>query len=360
MTLAAETLVPRNAATSAGPLTTGAHRRTVAVLLAVALSATLLAPATASAISRNAVLSRAQSWVDSPVTYSQKRYHLGYRTDCSGYVSMCWKTRISWATSSFHAVTHKIAKTSLKPGDALLKKGYHIRLFYGWLDPAHTEYVAYEAGTQVAVCRIHSFADDLAFGYVPTRYDHISDSAASTNLLHNGSFNSWVDSWGSSGQQPVWWQTGGQWGQSYRQWGQTLVTHRKDTYRSTHSSAALLNPSADSAAYTELSQSTSVTAGEGYRFTAWAKTAFDARGLELRLVYLDAAGEPLSETTATGDASVLGSTSFTRMSVASTTPSGSVSALVSIRLAGGSTTDASGTIVPGSSAMLDDISLTRQ
>jgi hypothetical protein len=241
----------------------------------------------------------------------------------------------------------------------MLKKGYHIRLFYGWLDPAHTEYVAYEANTKVAVCRIHSLADDLAFGYVPTRYDHISGSVTSTNLLHNGNFNSWVDSWSSPGQQPVWWQTDGQWGASFNQWDRALVSHRKDTYRSARNSAKLVNPEADAATYTELSQTASVTAGASYRLTAWAKTAFDPHSVELRLVYLNALGQSLAETTATGDAWHLDNSAFKRMSVASTTPSGAVSAIASVRLSGGSTTDASGTIVPGTSAMLDDISLTR-
>ena len=331
----------------------------VALLLPLILSATLLAPAVASAISRNTVLARAQSWVDSPVKYSQAKHHLGYRTDCSGYVSMCWRTGTSWSTRSFHVVTHKIAKSQLKPGDAMLKKGYHIRLFYGWLDAAHTQYVAYEANTMVAVCRIHSLADDLSVGYVPTRYDHVSDSATSTNLLQNGSFNTWASTW-SRGDQPVWWQTDGQWGQTRIAWNQTLVTHRKDTYRSTHSSAKLINPAADPATYSELSQSTSVTAGVGYRLTAWAKTAFAAHGVELRLVYLNAAGEPVAETSGTGDAASLDNSAFKRMSVASTTPIDAVRALVTVRLAGGSTTDASGTVVPGTSATLDDISLTRQ
>ena len=133
--------------------------RALALPLAAALALALFAgPASALAISRDSVLSRAQGWVDKPVPYSQSKYHAGYRTDCSGYVSMCWSTGTSWSTSSFHAVTHKIAVSQLKPGDAMLKKGYHIRLFYGWADDAHTAYVAYEANTVVAVCRVHSLA----------------------------------------------------------------------------------------------------------------------------------------------------------------------------------------------------------
>ncbi len=164
-----------------------------AVLMVSALAFVVLGAPAALGISRNSVLARAQNWVDSPVRYSQAKRHLGYRTDCSGYVSMCWKTGTSWSTRSFHTVTHRIPSGQLRPGDALLKKGYHIRLFYGWLDEAHTQYVAYESGNgKVAVCRIHSIRDDMDFGYVPVRFDRISSSPASSNLLQNGSFNSWA------------------------------------------------------------------------------------------------------------------------------------------------------------------------
>jgi hypothetical protein len=110
----------------------------VLFVAAFALALTLLSAPGAQAITRDAVLTRAQAWVDSPVPYSQSKYHLGYRTDCSGYVSMCWSTGTSWATSSFGAVTHRIPTAQLRPGDAMLKKGYHIRLFEGWVDATHT------------------------------------------------------------------------------------------------------------------------------------------------------------------------------------------------------------------------------
>jgi hypothetical protein len=39
-------------------------------------------------ITRAQILARAQTWVDAKVPYSQSAYRDGYRTDCSGYVSM--------------------------------------------------------------------------------------------------------------------------------------------------------------------------------------------------------------------------------------------------------------------------------
>lgn len=325
----------------------------VALLVPLVLSLTVLAAPSASAISRNGVLARAQRWVDAPVRYSQARRHLGYRTDCSGYVSMCWRTGTSWSTRSFHTVSHRIPTSALKPGDALLKKGYHIRLFYGWVDDARTEYVAYESGSgTVAVCRIHSIADDLAFGYVPARYDRIRNSARPRNILQNGSFNVWARSWGPQPEQAVWWQTSGP------PWEQ-VIAHRKGVYRSTHSSLELRNPSGDPATFTEISQSTPVVAGADYRLSGWAKTAFDPRGVELRLAYLNAIGETVAETSIAGDNSYLDASTFRQMSVLLAAPADAVRALVSVRLAGGTTTDASGTIVPGTSVTLDDISLAR-
>jgi len=328
-------------------------------LAALACALVLLSPGASFAISRNTTLSRAQQWVDAPVGYSQHKYHKGYRTDCSGYVSACWATGTSWATASFHNVTHKITKASLRPGDAMLKKGYHIRLFYGWLDEAKTQYVAYESGTdmvsgksKVAICRVHSYAEDRASGFVPTRYDHISASAAPTNLLHNGGFNSWAYSWNTQSLQPVWWETP-------ESWRETNVIRAKKAYRGAMSSAKLVNSSGDAQVFTEISQSVAISAGTEYRAGAWAKTAFEPRGLELHLTYLDLAGRSLAESSTTGDLAAVDNAAFRKMAVRFTAPEGAVRARVTVRLAGGGSTDASGNPVPGTSAYLDDISLVR-
>jgi hypothetical protein len=312
----------------------------------------VLGPASASAITRNSVLSRAQSWVDSPVRYSQRKRHLGYRTDCSGYVSMCWQTKTSWSTKSFSGVTRRIAVSQLKPGDALLKKGYHIRLFYGWVDEAHTQYVAYEAGNSlVGVCRIHSIAEDLRVGYKPTRYRRITDSPKSSNLLQNGSFNTWAASWGR-GNQPVWWQTDGQW------W-QTLATQRKDQYRSARSSLLLTNPG-DSRDDTELSQSVPIVAGASYQLTGWAVTPSDPRGLHMSLEFLNAGGVPVADVVTSGDQWGVGGSAFTGMSVLLAAPADAVRAVVTVGLAASAPTDANAGVPQPSSVTLDDISLVRQ
>ena len=322
-------------------------RLRVPIIALFVLGCALLGAPSAHAITRDAVLTRAQSWADSPVPYSQSKYHLGYRTDCSGYVSMCWSTGTSWATSSFGAVTHRIPTAQLKPGDAMLKKGYHIRLFEGWVDATHTSYVAYEANTVVAVIRIHSFADDLAVGYVPTRYNSISDGSPPNDMLRNRSFDVWTRSWSSASDQPVWWTVSGP-------ARRTLAVHRTDLRRTGRNSLALLNPGDDPVTFTELSQTASVAAGSLYRLSAWARGASDPAGVSLRITYLGAAGASLAETSTSGDRWSLDNASFRQMSAMTTAPAGAVNARVTVRLAGGTTLGA-----PGTSVTLDDISLAR-
>lgn len=328
--------------------------RLVAVVAACAVAFTLVGAADAQAITRAEVLSRAQRRVNAPVPYSQSKYYAGYRTDCSGYVSSAWATGTSWATRSFHLVTHPISVSDLKPGDALLKKGYHIRLFYGWLDEERTQYVAYESayGT-VAAARIHSIDDDLAFGYVPVRYDRITNGPAPRNVLNNGAFRTWTRSWGGRPDQPVWWSV------ESDLWWETLARKRTDTYRTRVASLELTNPSEDPEVTTTLSQSVRIVPGADYRTTAWAKTASDPGAIELSIAYLDAAGTAVAETTSTGAAAGLDPSSFRPISMLTSAPPQAVRARVSVRLAGGSSIDSSGTTMTGTAVTLDDISLVR-
>lgn len=299
------------------------------------------------------MIARAQGWVDKPVRYSQSKYHAGYRTDCSGYVSMCWATGTSWSTSTFFAVTRRISVSQLKPGDAMLKRGSHVRLFYAWADDARTSYITYESGYgSVAVCRTHDLATDLAAGYVPTRYNRISDSATPNNVLRNRTFDAWLKPWNRPPERPLWW-TASSSGLP------TLATHRKDVYRTARNSLELSNPNADSGGITELSQVATITPGVPYLLTAWARTPSDPANLELGVAYLDASGQSVAETTTTGDAWGVGGSAFRRMSVKLTAPASATRARVTMRLAGGNTTDTVGGVTGGTSAILDDIALAR-
>lgn len=338
-----ETAVPQVFAGRTTPI----HRRALllgALVLLFALS--VLCPASARAITRPTVLARAQSWVDKPVPYSQAAYHLGYRTDCSGYVSMCWQTGTSWSTSTFHVVTHSIKVSELKPGDAMLKKGYHIRLFHNWTDGSHTSYVAYEAGTKVAVARVHSLSTDLKSGYIPTRYNEILDGPPADDVLWNGSFDAWSASWDVSDTQPLTWNVDGP------QW-QTLAVHRTDVAHTGHDSLQLFAPGDKAHTPTEVSQAASVTAGANYRLCAWARTAGDPAALRLSVEYLAVDGASLGGTSTTGAQFGINDTGFGPITALTTAPAGAVNAVVTVRLA-----PTSGAAEPAS-AIIDDISLAR-
>jgi putative cell wall-binding protein len=156
----------------------------VAASIAVALL-----PSSALAISRDLVLSRGNVWANHVqsvdpktgkktygVPYSQSRWALengtllptatanpsskGYRTDCSGFVSMCWNLRdssgnpYSTTTADMGAKGSKkyfeITKAQLQPGDAILKSTDwgapvgHVILFCGWTDSSQKSYWALE------------------------------------------------------------------------------------------------------------------------------------------------------------------------------------------------------------------------
>ena len=323
------------------------------VVLALALTLVVMGATNAYAIQRTTVLARAQVRVDKPVPYSQSRYFAGYRTDCSGYASMCWATGTSWNTRTFYYVTHSIPTTQLAPGDALLKKGTHIRIFYGWVDDAHTQYVAYEsANSMVAGCRIHRIADDLADGYKPTRYDHISGSVTSRNLLKNGSLDVWAKSLETWRTQPVWWAfTGSR--------DATLTARRQDLVKATRNSVQLINPSTSAKTFTSMSQEVTVTPETTYTLSAWARTACSPTGVEVHLDYLDAADQPIATRRLVGSAAAVDGSTFRQLSTTVVSPKGAVRALVTLRLAGGTTSISETQTVPGTSALFDEISLVR-
>ena len=102
---------------------------------------------------RLAIINRGLDWIDQRVLYSQTPQSAegGYRTDCSGFVSMCWgfgapgNTTYSFAGGPWDdRRSHRINWADLEPGDALNDPQHHIVLFAGWLDEAHTRLCAME------------------------------------------------------------------------------------------------------------------------------------------------------------------------------------------------------------------------
>lgn len=320
----------------------------VASALVTAFATALVVAPAALGISRSEVLARAQKRVDLPVPYSQQRYVEGYRTDCSGYVSYCWKTGTSWNTRSFYRVTHGIKTFELQPGDAMLKPGYHIRLFYAWLDDAHTTYVAYESASgKIAGVRIHSIAEDLAFGYKPVRYNSISGTVSSSNRLKNPGFDTWALSWGDNPETPVWWETNAE-------WDETLAWRRQNVYRTARNSLELVNASTDPFATSELRQTVQVTPGELYQFSAWAIPKGDPADVSVSLAYQDEYGQTIAEADSSGDRPWMISGTFRQLSVVLTAPPDAVTAVATVRLARG---ESASSAITGTSVVLDDLSL---
>lgn len=128
--------------------------------VAVALSATigLSAPKPAQAatraktITRSAVIDRSKLWVKHRVPYSQRGSHMGYRRDCSGYVSFAWKVGRSYTTRTLHKVSHRVSLSQARPGDAVLYKG-HVVVFGGWKNRSAGTFYAYEEPTWGKVAR---------------------------------------------------------------------------------------------------------------------------------------------------------------------------------------------------------------
>ncbi|WP_433301418.1 FG-GAP-like repeat-containing protein [Actinoplanes sp. CA-030573] len=157
-------------------------------------------------LTRDQVLSRARTWLNvGGVPYSQYacyRNSLGdYRTDCSGFVSMAWglggRGDAFW-TGNLDERSYVIARSSLQPGDALLrhtgdKDENHVALFVKWSNSAHTEPVVIEqTGSAGTIERTWSSGN--AGLYTPVRYDNILDGnydsfdgdARADMIVHSG------------------------------------------------------------------------------------------------------------------------------------------------------------------------------
>jgi cell wall-associated NlpC family hydrolase len=137
------------------------------------------------AISRDTVIARAKTWLTAvdghQVPYSQSKTFQGYRTDCSGYVSMALQygkpgtNTVGLASSEF---TNKINTSQLTKGDLIIDANgsnttRHVVIFESWANSAHTKYNAYEQrgsyGTDHSV-RSYGLGNDEYDAYRPKKY----------------------------------------------------------------------------------------------------------------------------------------------------------------------------------------------
>jgi hypothetical protein len=138
-------------------------------------------------MTRGQALVRGQSWLDERPPYNQAGCHSNqygsYRTDCSGFVSMAWGAKESYATSNISAISHPIPRADLQPGDALNKPGSHMALFVRWADAAHTQPWVMEHGGPGAPHQ-GAWSAAWASGFTPIRYNNIVEDAQPQPPLH--------------------------------------------------------------------------------------------------------------------------------------------------------------------------------
>lgn len=147
-------------------------RASLTALVSTLVALLGLFPATAHAITRTDVLSRAHTWVARRVIYSQTSWYAGYRRDCSGFVSMAWKLSRSYTSRTIHAVATRVPLSKMRAGDAVHTPG-HVALFVKWANRAHTRYVAMEESLWGHPAMHH--VRPLGHGATGLRYRRISE-----------------------------------------------------------------------------------------------------------------------------------------------------------------------------------------
>ena len=316
-------------------------------LLVVMIAAACLpvAAAPAYAITRDEVLARAQTWINHPVPYSQVLWYpsktTGYRQDCSGYVSMCWNITSSGApystsTPYIHDYSYPIAAAQLKTGDVLLWAGHHVRLFVAWADSAHTRYVAYEQTPPQTLSSIKVLSTDLSTGYVPYRYSKITDTVPSWNLFENGSFEMW------SGGLPVP-------STFYSSVPKAAFGTATDLKRTGSAALRIVNPGTSVNDNADMMQAFSVTPGNLYAASVWARGTSLPGRVQLHILFRDSAGQGITSGGVDGSAFGVNPTAFSQISLTATAPPGAAQAVVYLRVTGGT----SGSAV-GGAAVFDD------
>ncbi|MBW6469538.1 MAG: cell wall-binding repeat-containing protein [Coriobacteriia bacterium] len=176
-------------------------RRTLArsVVLACVILLLLGEVTTAGAVKRETVMQRSQRWVDLKVPYSQSKYFEGYRTDCSGFVSMSWQLTgvsgapISPATDTLSRYAIPIGKDRLLPGDMIVRPktamtSGHAVIFGGWADEDRTTYWCFEQSASGGGARLrqtpYPYWPSPGIEFAPFRYRGITDVPDSVTRIH--------------------------------------------------------------------------------------------------------------------------------------------------------------------------------
>ncbi|REE96728.1 tectonin domain-containing protein [Thermomonospora umbrina] len=178
------------------------------------LSATAL-PEAMPVMTRDHILSRAQSWVGKGIVYNQDASYAGYRTDCSGFVSMAWNLGVSLTTPRFvpEGYAHWISKGELQAGDILLDDDAgdfgHVVVFDHWNSANQSSYVGYELSSSHNVAhRSFPYPYDAGSGpYAPARYNNVVPARGGTHLFAQSPDRSGVFQYAGYGN--TWTKVGG-------------------------------------------------------------------------------------------------------------------------------------------------------
>ena len=135
-----------------------------------------VAPADVSLAVRQSILDRAAAMLATPYVWGGNT--AGRGMDCSAYLSAAWGVS-RYTTESIGWVSTPIAKSDLRPGDAMNltmgrdPQGYgHVRMFEAWANEAHTLVWVYEETPPRAVHRVVVYDDR----YQPIRLDGLSNA----------------------------------------------------------------------------------------------------------------------------------------------------------------------------------------
>ena len=131
---------------------------------------------------RAEALARGFAWLDADVPFSMRATYESYRTDCSGFVSMCWSLRAPGLNTrtlgSSGSGSHKLRSyDELVPADALVDAGKHSVIFLGWNDSAHNGICVLEQSSTKndMQFRVRMTSSLKADGFVPVRADQFAN-----------------------------------------------------------------------------------------------------------------------------------------------------------------------------------------
>lgn len=95
--------------------------------------------------------------------------------DCSGFVSVCWKTDHKYGTSTISGCSYQLSDyNDLLPGDATNNSGSHIRMFVEWTSTGLLKQVEETSGGgAVWGARYYNWRTSDISSYVPIRYNFI-------------------------------------------------------------------------------------------------------------------------------------------------------------------------------------------